>query len=797
MGVGKQPIKQGLYDPVFEHDACGIGFIASVKGKRSPRIIKQGLSMLCRLAHRAGYGSDADTGDGAGIMIQIPHLFFQRECSSLNKLKKGAYGAGMIFLPNDRDLRVRCEKAFQQIIAEEGQTFLGWRTVPTNDSTIGQTAKASQPVIRQIFIGRSTDAADEREFERKLFRIRKRTEKLIREQQLAGNETFYVASLSSRTIVYKGMVTPKQLGEYYLDLQDKTVESAFALVHSRYSTNTFPNWERAHPHRYVIHNGEINTLKGNVNWMTAREKAMKHADLGADAAELLPIIDANGSDSAAFDQVLEYLFLTGRPLVHAAMMMVPVPWEHDENMDDRIKAFYEFHSHVIEPWDGPAAIAFTDGKQIGAMLDRNGLRPARYTVTDDDIVIFSSEAGVLDLEPERIVEKGRLSPGQTLLIDLEEGRMIKDEEVKLQMASVHPYRKWLTEQSLSIDELPDSGSHETSANSPLVQRQRAHGYTIEEVKKQIIPMAVEGKDPIGSMGSDTPLAVLSNRPQLLSNYFKQLFAQVTNPPIDAMREPFVTSTSTLLGPEGDLLHPSADSCRRIRLNTPILTGDELAKIRHYHFKSRIFPILFPVEKGKTNLEAALNDLFQHVDTAIAEGVSLIILSDQQMNKEMAAIPALLAVSGLHHHLVRSGTRTKVSLIVETGEARDVHHICTLLGYGADALHPYLAFATLEELIMDGQIKGITVAAASQSYVQAVTSGVVKVLSKMGISTVQSYRGAQIFEAIGIHSSVIDRYFTGTTSQLEGILLETIAEETLMRHQQAFHLLLRNQFMDGG
>ncbi|GHH98935.1 glutamate synthase large subunit [Neobacillus kokaensis] len=782
------PIKQGLYDPKHEHDACGIGFIANFRGEISHQMIQQGLSMLCRLEHRGGNGSDPDTGDGAGVMIQIPHKFFQRECSQLNKLKEGTYAVGMIFLPQNSELRSCCEEVLQQFIEEEGQTILGWRTVPTDDTTIGAAAKQTQPFIRQVFIAKSKNEADGLEFERKLFRIRKRAEKVIREQQLAQNETFYVVSLSSKTIVYKGLLTPKQLGEYYLDLQDETAESAFAMVHSRYSTNTFPSWERAHPNRYLVHNGEINTLQGNVNWMSAREKMIEYSDLGAGSAELLPIIEKTGSDSASFDNVLEFLTLTGRPLAHTAMMMVPAAWEHDETMADDVKAFYEFHSHLMEPWDGPAALAFTDGKQIGAMLDRNGLRPARYYITDDDTIILSSEAGVLDIDSETIIEKGRLSPGTILLVDLQKGRIIKDKEVKQQLASRLPYRKWLNEQSISIHDLPDVTNIEDINDISLSQFQRAFGYTTEEVMNQIMPMAVDGKDPIGSMGSDTPLAVLSNRPQLLYNYFKQLFAQVTNPPIDAIREPFVTSTFSYLGAEGNFLHPDAESCRRIRLETPILTNQELAKIRNSNmkfFQSKTFPIVFPADKEKGNLEDAMQELFQKVEAAIANGVSIIILSDQQVNKEFAPIPVLLAISGLHHSLVRNGTRTQVSIIVETGEARDVHQICTLLGYGADAINPYLAFSTIEELVMDGQIKEMTSPEAIQTYIQAVTGGVVKVLSKMGISTVQSYRGAQIFEAVGIHSTVIDQYFTGTTSQLEGIRLDTIADETLLRHQQAF------------
>ncbi|KAB7705657.1 glutamate synthase large subunit [Bacillus aerolatus] len=782
------PKKQGLYDPAFEHDACGIGFIANVKGEASHDIVKQGLSMLCRLEHRGGQGSDPQTGDGAGIMVQLPHKFFQKACSELSIPNEGSYGVGMLFLPRDATQQLECENLLNEIIEKEGQRLLGWRTVPTDDSKIGESGKLSQPQIRQVFVGKAKEITDEQTFGRKLYLIRKRAEKAVQEKQLAHGGTFYFSSLSTRTIVYKGMLTPDQLDKYYIDLQDSTFQSVFALVHSRFSTNTFPSWERAHPNRYLIHNGEINTLKGNVNWMKAREQIIESAVFGDSISEIIPVIDANGSDSSSFDNCLEFLTLSGRSLSHAAMMMVPQPWEKDDSMDDSLKAFYEYHSHLMEPWDGPAAFAFTDGLQIGAMLDRNGLRPARYYVTADNMIIFASEAGVLDIEPERISEKRRLSPGSMLLVDLKEGRIITDEEVKRQVASRQPYRHWLDNECIHMDQLPAAGKPLTPFATPIVQLQRAFGYTYEELTKHLAPMAAEGKEPVGSMGNDTPLAVLSNRPQLLYNYFKQLFAQVTNPPIDAIREQFVTSTVTLLGAEGNLLESLAKNCRRIRLETPICSDDELAKLRHnplQSFQSKTFSTLFEVEYEETALEKALNELFHSVDRAVKDGVSLIILSDQHVNKELAAIPSLLAVSGLHHHLVRRGTRTKVSIIVETGEARDVHQLCMLIGYGADAINPYLAYASIKEMVNQGKIQRVSYAGAVDNYIQAATSGMVKVLSKMGISTIQSYRGAQIFEAVGIDSSVIDKYFTGTAARLGGIKLETIAKETLMRHEKAF------------
>jgi len=787
MNQNKPPVKQGLYNPINERDACGIGLIANIKGNKEHSIVQKGLTMLSRMEHRGGQGSDRDTGDGAGLMTQIPHEFFTKTCPQLSAYKEGDYGVGMVFLPQDSKQRKQCEDVFNEMIVQEGLNFLGWRTVPMNDTTIGTTAKSSQPFIRQVFIGKSNSNQSEIEFDRKLYIIRKRVEKEVREKQLAQESIFYVASLSSRTIVYKGMLTPDQIQPFYLDLQEESFTSSFALVHSRYSTNTFPSWERAHPNRYLIHNGEINTLKGNVNWMKAREKMIDYSVFGEFGHEVLPIIDENGSDSSSFDNCLEFLHLTGRSLAHAVMMMVPEPWEKDDTMDDSLKAFYEYHSHLMEPWDGPAAFAFTNGKQIGAMLDRNGLRPARYYVTGDDQIILASEAGVLEVEEERILEKGKLSPGDLILVDLEKGCILNNDEAKRKVSHEKPYRQWLNNRSVHINELlnvlDNSKNHAT-----LKQYHQAYGFTQEELNDQILPMAKEGKDPIGSMGNDTPLAVLSNHSQLLYNYFQQVFAQVTNPPIDAIREHYVTSTATLLGPEGSLLNPSEESCQRIRLDSPILTNEDLNKLRYLKrtpFQARTFPILFQAANGESHLESSLTQLFQSVDEAVKEGISLIILSDKGLSKEAAAIPALLAVSGLHQHLIRQGTRTKVSIIVETGEPRDIHHLCMLIGYGADAINPHLAFATIEDFFHNGKLGEMELSKAINQYLQAVTKGIVKVLSKMGISTIQSYRGAQIFEAVGIHQDVIDKYFTGTSVQLGGIKLETIAKETLIRHEKAF------------
>lgn len=777
------PAKQGLYDPIFEHDACGIGFIANLKSKSTHDMVRKGLNILCQLEHRGGQGSDPETGDGAGILTQIPHAFFKKACKELNFSlpAQGKYGVGMLFLPMEEAKRQKYEAKLESIIVAEGQKLLGWRTVPVDATKIGKTAVASQPYVRQVFIGASADIQDQMAFERKLYVIRKQME-------LAAGTGFYAASLSSRTIVYKGLLTPGQLDAFYLDLQDNSYTSTFSVVHSRFSTNTFPTWERAHPNRYLIHNGEINTLQGNVNWMMAREKMFQSQAFGADLAKVVPVIDMAGSDSAILDNCVEFFSLAGRSLPHVAMMMIPEPWDQDEHVDESKKAFYEYHSCLMEPWDGPTAISFTDGRHIGAILDRNGLRPARYYVTSDDTIIFSSEVGVLEVADETIVQKGRLSPGKMLLVDLEEGRIVSDEEIKQKIASEQPYRDWVKNNLQAIEDLPAAGRTEELQGESLLAHQKAFGFTQEEVDKVLAPMVAEQKDPIGSMGVDTPLAVLSERPQLLYHYFKQSFAQVTNPPIDALREACVTSTHTVLGAEGNLLAPDASNCRRIRLTNPIISNQDLAKLRanpYREFKAKTLPILFSTQAGDNALELALEQLFASADEAIAAGYTLLILSDRGINQEMAGIPALLAASGLHHHLVRSGTRTKASLIIESGEPRDVHQFAMLIGYGADAINPFVAISTVNQLVASEKLKEMSREEAVEAYLQTAVEGVVKVMSKMGISTIQSYRGAQIFEAVGIHSAVIDRYFTRTPSQISGIGLDVITEETLIRHAKAF------------
>nr|NNM90257.1 glutamate synthase large subunit [Bacilli bacterium] len=790
MIVNGLPKRQGLYDPQFEHDACGIGFVAHIKGQRSHQIVRDALTVLQNLDHRGAQGSEVNSGDGAGILIQIPHAFFvaKTQVLSFTLPKLGEYGVGMVFLPQDETIYTEFSDLFEKTVCEEGLTVLGWRTVPVNNQMLGDTAKAVEPLIRQIFVGKLDQSLTQDEFERKLYIVRKRMENALRLSGVEHGRSFYVCSLSSRTIVYKGMLTTDQLRNYFLDLQDETVDSALALVHSRFSTNTFPSWERAHPYRYLIHNGEINTLRGNVNWMHARQSLFSSPLFGDDIKKILPVVDQEGSDSSMFDNVLELLVLSGRSLPHAAMMMIPEPWANHESMSATKKAFYEYHSCLMEPWDGPAAMVYTDGKQIAAVLDRNGLRPARYYITKDDRIILASEVGVLEVKPEDIVKKDRLRPGKMLLIDLEQGRMISDDEIKEEIANDAPYRAWLDEHLITLDALPEPPHVHPVDHDTLRKRQLAFGYTYEEINKMIKPMASEGVDPLGSMGVDTPLAVLSDKPQLLYNYFKQLFAQVTNPPIDAIREEIITMSTTALGPERNLLMPDPESCRQIEVKTPIMTNEEFAKLLHLNhdgWKSSVLPIVFPIAKGGQGLEQALETLFQKADEAIEQGASVLVLSDRTFDEHNAPIPALLAVAGLHHHLIRQGTRTKVGLVIESGEPREVHHFALLIGYGASAINPYLALETLDDLIRQGVIHGLKHHEAVAKYIKAATKGVVKVLSKMGISTIQSYHGAQIFEAIGIAQNVIDRYFTWTPTRIEGIGLDEIAVDAIARHQQCF------------
>jgi glutamate synthase (ferredoxin) len=780
--------KQGLYDPQFEHDACGIGAVVDIKGRRSHAIVRDALIVLNNLNHRGACGCEPNTGDGAGILLQIPHKFFIKT-AGVSLPEPGRYGVGMVYLPRDSKEREDCEKRFESIVNEEGQGVLGWRDVPTDNSSLGATAKAGEPVIRQVFIKmNSGTGTDELALERKLYVIRKRAEHSIKSPDANGSNRFYFPSLSTRTIVYKGMLLSPQMEPYYPDLTDPDMESALALVHSRFSTNTFPNWNRAHPYRYIIHNGEINTLRGNINWMHARERLCSSELFGKDLKKILPVIDTDGSDSAMFDNVMEFLLLGGRPLPHAMMMMIPEPWENHKTMDPARKAFYEFHNCLMEPWDGPASVAFTDGVLVGATLDRNGLRPSRYYITKDDRLILASEAGVLDVGAENILKKGRLQPGRMLLVDTREGRIISDEEIKARFSAEHPYHEWLEKDRVPLDNLPEVPEiHPNPDREAVARLQNAFGYTYEDLRVYLEPMAKNGVEPVGSMGTDTPLAVLSDRPQLLYNYFKQLFAQVTNPPIDCIREEIITSGETTIGSEGNLLKPTPESCRMIELHSPILTNEELEKLRRVKrpgFKSVTLPTLFDPKGGGKALEKALNQLFSAADAAIKKGANILILSDKGLNAKKAPIPALLASSGLHHHLIRKGTRTKVGLVLETGEPREVHHFALLIGYGAAAVNPWLAFESLDDLISDGMLQ-VPYKEAVKKYCKAAFKGVVKTISKMGLSTIQAYRGAQIFEAVGLAPEVIDRYFTGTASRIKGAGLNEIAEEARRRHVRGF------------
>ena len=784
MNNNQTPRKQGLYDPQFEHDACGVGFIVHKTGKKSHDIVEQALTILLNLDHRGACGAEKNTGDGAGILCQIPDLFFRKVTSNLGFTlpAAGQYGVGMLYTAPDAEIRQKGRQQFEKIAAEEGLKVLGWRDVPTDNSSLGNSAKSTEPFIEQVFIERNANLSDDLAFERKLYVIRKRSH-LSRQ---SFNRYWYPCSISSRTIVYKGQLMPVQVGDYFPDLHDPDFESALGLVHSRFSTNTFPSWERAHPYRYIAHNGEINTLRGNINWMHARQSMFASPLFGEDIKKIQPVINIEGSDSLIFDNALELMVLSGRSLPHAVMMMIPEPWAAHESMSDEKKAFYEYHSCLMEPWDGPASIAFTDGTMMGAVLDRNGLRPSRYYVTKDDLVIMASEAGVLPIEPERVAFKGRLQPGRMFLVDMKEGRIVADEEIKEGIAKAHPYRQWLNENLVNLDDLPavETASPETPVS--LIQQQTAFGYTFEELRLLLAPMGRDGVEAVGSMGSDTPLAVLSDRPKLLYDYFQQLFAQVTNPPIDSIREEIITSPITTIGAERNLLDPQPESSHLIKLNSPILTNAQLARLQgNSEFKTVTIAILFDPTSGVEGMRSTIEAICQEVDEAILAGASIIILSDRGIDKNHAPIPSLLAVAGLHHHLIRQGTRTRVGLVLESGEPREVHHYALLLGYGCGAINPYLAFATLGSMIEEGLLVGVDHPTACKNYIKAATKGVIKVASKIGISTLQSYRGAQIFEAIGLNRSVVDRYFTWTASRIEGADLAIIAKESLLRHGHAF------------
>ncbi|MEQ1873263.1 MAG: glutamate synthase large subunit [Ilumatobacteraceae bacterium] len=774
-----------LYDPRFEHDSCGVSFVANVKGVASRAIVEMSLTALCNMAHRGATGAEADTGDGAGIVVQIPDAFL-RAVVPFALPPVGSYAVGLAFLPTDAEAREKTQSSIEAVVAEEGMTVLGWRDVPTNPDCLGSSARAAMPCVRQLFVGDLATRTSGIDLDRKLFIARKRIE-----HELPSEQQTYFPSLSCRTLVYKGMLTTPQLEEFFTDLNDPRFESAIALVHSRFSTNTFPSWPLAHPYRYLSHNGEINTVQGNRNWMRTRESLLA-AEALPGLATALPICTPGGSDSASFDEVLELLHLAGRSLPHALLMMIPEAWENHATMDPQKRAFYRFHSSLMEPWDGPASIAFTDGTLIGAMLDRNGLRPGRYLVTDDDTVILASEVGVIEIDPARIVRKGRLQPGRMFLVDTARGRIVDDEEIKSELANAQPYQSWLDEGLVELDELAER-DHVVFSHDSVLRRQQVFGYTHEELKLILAPMARTGAEPIGSMGSDSPIAVLSERPRLLFDYFQQLFAQVTNPPLDAIREELVTSLGSTVGPESNLLLAGPESCRQLVISFPVIDNDELAKIIHIN-DDGMYPELVAVQisglyrvaGGGLALQRALDVVRSRTSKAIDEGARIIVLSDRNSDEVYAPIPSLLLTAAVHHHLIRTKQRTKVGLIVECGDAREVHHMALLIGYGAGAINPYLAFESIEDMIASdlhglGQVDAH---AAVKHFIKAAGKGVLKVMSKMGVSTVASYTGAQIFEAIGLGHDLVDEYFTGTVSRLGGIGLDDVAAEVAARHAHA-------------
>ena len=779
------PTAHGLYDPRFEHDACGVSFVADIKGRASHDIVMRGLGALCNMEHRGATGAEADTGDGAGVLLQIPDRFL-RGVVNFELPVVGSYVVGMAFLPSDVSVAAKAQSAIEAIAREEGLTVLGWRDVPTDPTTLGSGARAVMPTFRQLFLS-DPQGASGIDLDRKVFVTRKRVE-----HDLPAEQKTYFPSLSCRTIIYKGMFTTPQLGAFYPDLADERVESALALVHSRFSTNTFPSWPLAHPYRFIAHNGEINTVQGNRNWMRTRE-ALLQSDLIPGLERAFPICTVGGSDSASFDEVLELLHFGGRSLPHAVLMMIPEAWENHETMDAKKRAFYRFHSSLMEPWDGPACVAFTDGTVIGAVLDRNGLRPSRYWVTDDDMVVLASEVGVLDIDQSKVVRKGRLQPGRMFLIDTAQGRIVDDEEIKQSLAAAEPYEEWLSDGLIELADLPER-EHMVYSHDSVMRRQQMFGYTHEELKVILAPTSKTGTEPIGSMGTDTPIAVLSDRPRLLFDYFQQLFAQVTNPPLDAIREEVVTSVGSTVGPEGNLLNPGPQSCHQLVLPFPIIDNDELAKIIHAdddgsfpELHAHVVFGLYRVDGGGAALKGALDDIKAGVSAAIDSGARVIVLSDRNSDEVLAPIPSLLLTAAVHHHLIREKTRTQVGLIVESGDAREVHHMALLVGFGAGAINPYLAFESIEDMIREDVhgLGGVDAEYALKKYIKASGKGILKVMSKMGVSTVASYTGAQIFEAIGLGNELIDEYFTGTVSRLGGIGLDEVASEVASRHAVAY------------
>jgi glutamate synthase (NADPH) large chain len=787
------PDAQGLYHPSHEHDACGVGFVANVKNQSSHAIVEQGLQLLKNLDHRGAVGADPKAGDGCGILVQIPDAFFRAEVERLgfSLPPLGHYAVGHFFLPRDVEGRKIVEDHVARVTAEEGLQFLGWRDVPVNNAGLGESVLSTEPVHAQIFIGRPKSLSDQDDFERRLFVLRKVVSNAVYNAADPRLKGYYPVCLSSRTVVYKGLLLAHQLGDYFLDLQDERFASALALVHQRFSTNTFPTWQLAHPYRMVAHNGEINTLRGNVNWMAARQASVDSDLIGNDISKLWPISYEGQSDTACFDNALEFLVQGGYSLPHAVMMLIPEAWAGNPLMDEERRAFYEYHAAIMEPWDGPAALVFTDGRHIGATLDRNGLRPARYVVTSDDMIILASEAGVLPVDENKVVKRWRLQPGKMLLVDLEAGRIVADEDVKSELARSNPYRAWLDRTQLVLEDLPPVPARAPRSDVSLLDRQQAFGYTQEDIKLLLPPMATTGQEAVGSMGTDTPISALSNRSKLLYDYFKQLFAQVTNPPIDPIREELVMSLVSFIGPRPNLFDLKGSSRRkRLEVRQPILTNEDLEKIRAIsdfgdgRFESKTLDVTYPALKGAGGMEDAINLLCDRAEAAVHGGYNIVILSDRNIGPDRIAIPALLATAAVHHHLIRKGLRTSVGLVVETGEAREVHHFCVLAGYGAEAINPYLAFEAMAEIAATLP-EEVSAEDLVKRYIKSIDKGLLKVMSKMGISTYQSYCGAQIFEAVGLSSAFVKRYFFGTPTAIEGAGLHEIAAETLMRHQNAF------------
>ncbi|HQH25973.1 MAG TPA: glutamate synthase large subunit, partial [Oligoflexia bacterium] len=797
---------EGLYDPRFEHDSCGVGFICHLKGVPSHEIVSNALLVLENMNHRGACGCEPDSGDGAGIVVRTPDAFLRRKCRELgiDLPPLGQYACGMIFLPRDMVSRRMCEKALEGVLEEYGMVVLGWRDVPVDSRHVGPTPRKSEPVIRQIFVAPGQTFFNRTDFDRRLYLVRQRAENLVEFGDFPrdAQQDFYICILSANRLIYKGMLTALQLRQYYLDLEEPDFASALAMVHSRFSTNTFPSWYLAQPFRYLCHNGEINTLRGNRNWMRARYSSLSSEVFGDELRKMFPILTESGSDSATLDNAFQFLAVNGRSLPHAVLMLIPEAWQNNFHMDPELRAFYEYHACLMEPWDGPASIAFTNGYMIGAVLDRNGLRPSRIYVTADDLVIMSSEVGVLPIPPEKVVKKWRLQPGRIFLVDMKQGRIVEDEEIKHDLVDKRPWQRWIKENVVGLDTLPGPRTvHEADLES-LTARQHSFGYTTETAKMIIVPMATNAEESVGSMGSDTPLACLSDKPQLLYSYFKELFAQVTNPPLDAIREELVTSLHTYLGRESNLLDETPQHCRLIRLAQPILSNVELEKLRQFNrepFRSATLPMLFPAAGGPSALEAAVDDLCQKAKEAVANGVSILILSDRGVSKDHAPIPALLATAAVHNRLIRDGIRTLCSLVIETGEAHEAHHFCLLIGYGAGAVNPYLVFETIADAQRQRLFsEKLTLDQLRKNYIKAANKAILKVASKMGISTVQSYRGAQIFEAVGLSKYVVDKYFTHTVSRINGIGLEIIARESLERHHRGFpRIKTSGEVLDSG